>query len=96
MSNAKVVDGNKVLVELEWEQIDAIVRNEVRDHIYMVHRELQLEGRMHGEYVHPDDIEHNKILLPALLTVYEYWAGEEAANKIKEQLNADETLRSAD
>ena len=91
MTNAQVADGNKVLVELEWEQIDAIVRNEVRDHIYMVHREEQA-----NDWIHPDDAEHNKILLPALLTVYEYWAGEEAAKKIKEQLDADKTVSSAD
>lgn len=91
MSNAQVVDGNKVLVELEWEQIDAIVRNEIRDHIYMVHREILGEG-----WMHPDDIEQNKVLLPALLTVYEYCAGKEALEKIKETLNADEAVRSAE
>lgn len=86
MSNAKVVYGNKVLVELEWEQIDAIVVKEIRNHIYMVNREMQ------GDWIHPDDVEDNKILLPALLTVYRYWAGEEAANKIKEQIDADKIV----
>jgi len=65
MTNALAVDGNKVLVELEWEQIDAIVRNEIRDHIYMTHREIKL-----SQCFHPDDIAQNEKLLPALLIVY--------------------------
>jgi hypothetical protein len=88
MSNALVVDGNKVLVEMEWEQIDGIVRQELREHIIMTERE---KG---GRWVHPDDEEHNKILLPALYTVYEYYAGQEAVNELREQLN--ETVRSAE
>jgi hypothetical protein len=88
MTNAQVVNGNKVLVELEWEQIDAIVCQEIREHIIMV------ESEKNGKWIHPDDKEHNKILLPALYVVYEYCAGEEAANKLKEQLN--ETIRSAE
>lgn len=88
MTNALVVDGNKVLVELEWGQIDAIVRQELREHIIMV------EGEKNGRWIHPDDEEHNKILLPALYVVYEYYAGEQAANELKEQLN--ETVRSAE
>lgn len=91
MNDVLAVDGYKVLVELDWEQIAAIVRNEIRDHIYMVHRELMYEG-----WVHPDDVEHNKVLLPALLTVYEYWAGEEAFKKIKETLSADKVVSSAE
>ena len=86
MTNALVVDGNKVLVEMEWEQIDGIVRQELREHIIMTEKE---KG---GRWIHPDDEEHNKILLPALLTVYRYWAGEEAANKIKEQIDADKIV----
>ena len=88
MTNALVVDGNKVLVEMEWEQIDAIVRQEIREHIIMV------EGEKNGRWIHQDDEEHNKILLPALYVVYEYYAGEQAANELKEQLN--ETVRSAE
>ena len=81
MSNAQVVDGNKVLVELEWEQIDAIVRNELRDHVLIVHKEM-----MGGDYVHPDDVEDNKTLIPALLRCYEYWAGKENTNKLKQEI----------
>jgi len=75
------MDSNKVLVELEWEQIDAIVRNELRDHIEMIHRELAV-----GEYVHPDDEAHKQKLLPALYVVYEHWAGQAETNKLKEYM----------
>ena len=81
MSNAKVVDGNKVMVELEWEQIDAIVRNELRDHIEMIHRELAAR-----EYVHPDDEAKKKELLPALYVVYEHWAGEAESMQLMNEL----------
>lgn len=91
MTNAMVVDGNKVMVELEWEQIDAILCQEIREHILMVHRDI-----VGADWVHPDDEEHNKILLPALFVVYEYWAGKSAADELKEQLNADEIIRSAE
>lgn len=73
------MEHNKVLVELEWEQIDAIVRNELRDHIEMIHRELAV-----GEYIHPDDEADKKELLPALYVVYEYWAGKTDTDKLKE------------
>lgn len=75
------MEHNKVLVELEWEQIDAIVRNELRDHIEMIHRELAV-----GEYVHPDDEADKQKLLPALYVVYEYWAGQAETNKLKEYM----------
>lgn len=87
MTNALTVDGNKVLVELEWEQIDTIVRNEIRDHIYMTHREMKL-----NKYIHPDDVAQNEKLLPALLIIYEYYAGEEELKKVQEILDADETV----
>lgn len=82
MNDVLAVDGNKVLVELEWEQIDAIIRNELRDHVMIVHKEMALEST----YMHPDDIEDNKTLLPALLRCYEYWAGEENTNKLKQEI----------
>ena len=86
MSNAQVVDGNKVLVELEWEQIDAIVRNELRDHVMIVHKEM-----MGSDYMHPDDIEDNKTLLTALLRCYEYWAGKVETNKLKQEIGYEVT-----
>lgn len=88
MSNALVVDGNKVLVEMQWEQIDAIVRQEIREHIIMV------ENEKTSKWLHPDDEKHNKVLLPALYVVYEYYAGEQLANELKEHIN--ETVPSAE
>lgn len=73
------MDHNKVLVELEWEQVDSIVRNEIGDQIEMIHREM-----VASSYVHPDDKAHQEKLLPALYLVYEYWAGESETNKLKE------------
>lgn len=79
MSNALAVNGNKVVVELEWEQIDAIIVHELREHIEMIHRELAVGG-----HIHPDDEADKQKLLPALYVVYEYWAGESETNKLKE------------
>jgi hypothetical protein len=75
------MEANKVMVELEWEQIDAIIRHELRDHIEMIHRELAA-----AHYIHPDDEADKQKLLPALYVVYEYWAGETEANKLKEEM----------
>lgn len=75
------MDSNKVLVELEWEQIDAIIKNELREHIEMIHKELSV-----GEHIHPDDEADKQKLLPALYVVYEYWAGEEKSMQLMEEL----------
>lgn len=77
------MDHNKVLVELEWEQIDAIIRSELRDHIEMIHREMAV-----GEYIHPDDKADKQKLLPALYVVYEYWAGEAESMRLMDVLGA--------
>lgn len=75
------MDDNKVLVELEWEQIDAIVRNELRDHAIMVETEMAKDY-----YLHPDDKKDNETLLPALVRAYEYWAGENETARLMEEL----------
>jgi len=75
------MESNKVLVELEWDQIDAIVRNELRDHIEMIHRELAAGG-----HIHPDDEAGKQKLLPALYVVYEHWAGEAESMRLMKEL----------
>lgn len=76
------MDSNKVLVELEWEQIDAIVRNELRDHAIMVKIEMARDY-----YLHPDDKKYNETLLPALVRAYDYWAGEDETARLMEELH---------
>jgi hypothetical protein len=75
------MESNKVLVELEWEQIDAIIKNELREHIEMIHKELSV-----GEHIHPDDEADKQKLLPALYVVYEYWAGEAESMRLMKEL----------
>ena len=80
MSNAQVVDGNKVMVELMWEQVDAIVERELREHIIITHKEMQ------GGYIHKDDEAYNHVLFPALCVVHKHWAGEEKSMKLMNEL----------
>ena len=77
------VNGTKVWVQLEWEQIDAIVEKELKEQIIYASMDES------GKFMHPDDIEYNKVLLPALKIVYEYFAGEKRTKELQEQLNAD-------
>ena len=82
------MEHNKVLVELEWEQIDAIMERELRDHIIITHKEMQ------GNYIHPDDEAYNHVLFPALCVVHKHWAGEAESMKLMEELGlgyGDET-----
>lgn len=80
MTNAQVVDGNKVLVELDWDQIDAIIKNELREHIIITHKEMQ------GEYFHQDDEAYNHVLFPALCVVHKHWAGEAESMQLMNEL----------
>jgi hypothetical protein len=81
MSNVMDAGGNKAWIQMEWEQVDAIVRHELRQQIITT---SQPEG-----WRHPDDIEYDKILLPALKIVYEYFAGEKNLIELEKELNAN-------
>ena len=81
MSDALVVDGNKVMVELMWEQVDAIIERELREHIIIAHKEM-----MAGNYVHPDDAAYNHTLFPALCVVHKHWAGEAESMRLMDEL----------
>jgi hypothetical protein len=71
----------KLMVELEYEQIDKIVIKELETAIsYALKKD---------KWKHKDDIKYDKKLLPALKTVYRYYAGEEQFEKLKEKINAD-------
>jgi hypothetical protein len=87
--------GTKVWVRLEWEQVDAMIAKELKEHIEITVRDMHAAKNGEG-YAHPDDVVYNFKLLPALLIVYEHYAGEDAANKLKEEINADEIMRSAE
>lgn len=75
------MESNKVLVELEWEQIDEIICSELREHIIMLHKEM-----MAGDWVHPDDQADNAELFPAMCKVHKYWAGEAETKKLMDEL----------
>lgn len=81
MSDALVVDGNKVMVQLMWEQVDAIIEKELREHIIMLQREREA-----GLWVHPDDQADNEELFPALCKVHKYWAGEAESMRLMDEL----------
>ena len=89
MTIAEDASGTKVWVQLEWEQIDAIVVKELKDHIEITARDINAVKNGDG-WVHPEDAERNLRLLPALLVVYEQWAGEEATEKLKEQVGYED------
>ena len=73
--------GTKVMVEMDWEQVDEIICSELRSHSIMVHEEVVAEN-----HVHPDDKTDAEELLPALLKVYQYWAGEAEVIKVTKEL----------
>lgn len=83
MPNVMDAGGTKVWVQLEWEQIDSIVEKELKEQI--IYASMDKEGN----WMHPDDVEYNKVLLPALKVVYEYFAGEKKMKDLEGQLNAD-------
>jgi hypothetical protein len=90
MSDAEDAYGTKVWVQLEWEQIDAVIVKELKEHIESSARDVQA-AKSGISWVHPEDAEYSKsILLPALFVVYEYWAGEEAAEKLKEKVGYED------
>jgi hypothetical protein len=88
MLDAKDVNGSKVWVQLEWEQVDAMIMKELKENIEITARSMWAEKNGEG-WVHPKDVERNAKLLHALFTVYEYWAGEEAAATLKQNLEYD-------
>jgi len=79
MPNVMDAGGGKVWIQMEWEQIDAIVKNELREQIVTMSKPTK--------WIHPDDSEHEKILLPALKIVYEYFAGEKNLIELEKELN---------
>jgi len=89
MPNVMDAGGGKVWIQMEWEQIDAIVKNELREQIVTMSKPTK--------WIHPDDSEHEKILLPALKIVYEYFAGEKNLIELEKELNANsQTVRSSE
>jgi hypothetical protein len=89
MSDAQDANGTRVWVQLEWEQVDAMIVRELKEHIEITARDVAAARTGEG-WVHPEDVEYNEKLLPALLVVYEHWAGEEAANKLKKELGYED------
>ena len=65
----------KVTIELEYEQIDAIVSKELKEQIEMVFRDK-----------HEPNLEHNERLLEGLFVVYDYFAGEDAVKEIQDEI----------
>ena len=69
---------------LEWEQVDSLVAQELKRQI-----EGFSEEANSGSWMHPDDVAYAKEILPAMLMVYEYWAGKEAAESLKQNIAYD-------
>jgi hypothetical protein len=65
----------KVTIELEYEQIDAIVCKELKEQIEMVFRDNN-----------KSNFEHNERLLEGLFVVYDYFAGEDAVKEIQDEI----------
>jgi hypothetical protein len=87
--DAQDVYGTKVWVQLEWEQVDALIAKELKEHIEITAREIHAEST--GEsWVHPEDVVYNPKLLSALFIVYQHWAGEEAAESLKERVGYED------
>ena len=88
--DAQDVYGTKVWVQLEWEQVDAMIVKELKWHIENAARDMKAAETGEG-WAHPEDVAYNVRLLPALFVVYEHWAGEEAAESLKEQVGWSQT-----
>jgi hypothetical protein len=65
----------KVTIELEYEQIDAIVSKELKEQIEMVFRDNNKAN-----------LEYNERLLEGLFMVYDYYAGEDAVKELKDEI----------
>jgi hypothetical protein len=66
-----------------------MIEKELKEHIEITAREVKAAET--GEsWVHPDDVAYNAKLFPALLVVYEHWAGEEAAAKLKKDVGYED------
>jgi hypothetical protein len=65
----------KVTIEIDYDQIDAIVCTQLKEHIEMAVR----------DNYEPND-EYNERLLEGLFVVYDYFAGEDAVKELKEEI----------
>jgi hypothetical protein len=74
----------KVTLELNDEQIVAIIADELESHIFMIAHEIAAADN--DVHVHPEDDAYNRKLIPAFFIVYEHFAGEEAVANLKKQV----------
>ena len=65
----------KVTIEIDYDQIDAIVCAQLKEHIEMAFR----------DYDGPND-EYNERLLEGLFVVYDYFAGEDALKELQDEI----------
>ena len=65
----------KVTIEIDYDQIDAIVCTQLKEHIEMAFR----------DYYEPN-IEYNERLLEGLFVVYDYFAGEDALKELQDEI----------
>ena len=67
----------KVTIEIDYDQIDAIVCTQLKEHIEMAFR----------DYYEPfADHEYNNRLLEGLFVVYDYFAGEDAVKELQDEI----------
>ena len=65
----------KVTIEIDYDQIHAIVCTQLKEHIEMVFRDH-----------HEPNIEYNERLLEGLFVVYDYFAGEDALKELQDEI----------
>lgn len=73
--------GTRIMIEMDWEQVDEIIVHELREHIISLHKEMTKD-----HWVHPDDQADNAELFPAMCKVHKYWAGEAESMRLMKEL----------
>jgi hypothetical protein len=68
----------RVTIELEYEQIDAIICTQLKEHIVMTIKSIDSSWCDHT---------YERALLDAMWVVYAYYVGEEVVEALKKELN---------
>lgn len=75
------MESNKVLVELEWEQIDALVARELERYLRST-----IDSIKQNDYFNEEDKEHDIKIVSALFTVIQDWMSVDKINSLKKEL----------
>ena len=75
------MDSNKVLVELEWGQVDALVASELERYLRST-----IDIIKQNEYFNEEDKEHDIKIVSALFTIIQDWMSVDKINSLKKEL----------